>query len=266
MSDTELKAQIEAATVYEAFFVPALFGQWAAPILDAAHVQEGDRLLDVGCGTGVLARAAVERVGKSGLVVGLDNNAAMLTVAKGIAPEITWKEGAAEALPFEDASFDVVASQFGLMFFERTPALREMMRVLKPGGRLVLSVWDRLENIPAYTILIAMLQHMVGQRAADTLRAPFVLGDLEKLKAVFDAAGIAPEIVTHAGTARYPSARSWVLTDVKGWFPIVDLVLDKAQYDGLLDEAEHALHAFVQPNGSVTFPIPVHIASLTRAS
>jgi ubiquinone/menaquinone biosynthesis C-methylase UbiE len=264
MSNAELKAQIEAATVYEAFFVPALFEQWTTPMLDSARVAEGDRLLDVGCGTGVLARAAVERVGPTGSVIGLDNNAAMLSVAAQIAPHITWKEGAAEALPFEDASFDIAASQFGLMFFDRTPALHEMMRVLKPGGRLVASVWDRLENVPAYSILIAMLQHMVGRRAADALRTPFVLGDMEKLQKVYDDAGIACEIETHEGTARYPSVRSWVLTDVKGWFPLVDVVLDKEEYDGLLDEAEHALHAFVQPNGSVVFPITVHIASSTR--
>jgi len=264
MSDEELQAKFEAATVYEAFFVPALFGQWADPMLDTAKVHEGDHVLDVGCGTGVLARAAVDRVGKSGRVVGLDNNAAMLTVARQIAPDITWQEGAAEKLPFDDASFDVVASQFGLMFFDRTPALREMMRVLKPGGRMVLSVWDSLEHIPAYSILIALLQHKVGPRAADALRAPFMLGDPDKLKAVFDEAGIEAKIARRQGTARYPSVRSWVLTDVKGWFPLVDVMIEKTQYEELLDEADHALHAFVQPNGTVVFPITVHIALVSK--
>lgn len=264
MTNTEFKAQVEAATVYEAFFVPALFEQWTTPVLDAANVTEGDRVLDVACGTGVLTRAAVERVGPSGFVVGLDINPAMLLVAERIAPYITWKEGAAESLPFDDASFDVVASQFGLMFFDRTPALREMMRVLKPGGRLVLSVWERLENIPAYSILIATLQHCAGEKAADALRTPFVLGDPAKFKAVFDDAGITCEITTHIGEARYPSVRSWVLTDVKGWFPLVDVMLTKEQYDALVDEAEHALHAFKQPNGSAVFPIGVHIATATK--
>jgi SAM-dependent methyltransferase len=264
MSSADLKAQIEAATVYEAFFVPALFEQWTGPMLDTARVSPGQHVLDVGCGTGVLARCALQRVGETGGVCGLDQSPAMLSVAAKITPEVTWKEGVAEELPYKDESFDVVASQFGLMFFDRTRALREMMRVLKPGGRLVASVWDRLENIPAYSILIALLQHLVGRRAADALRTPFVLGNTADLAAVFDQAGFPCTIVTHEGTARYPSVRSWVLTDVKGWFPLVDVVLEKNEYDALLDEAEHALHAFVQPNGAVVFPIGVHIASVIK--
>lgn len=264
MTDADLQAQMEAATVYEAFFVPALFEQWTTPMLDTADVAAGNRLLDVACGTGVLTRAALRRVGPSGEVVGLDPSTAMLAVASKIAPDVTWKQGVAEALPFDDASFDVVTCQFGLMFFDRPRALREMMRVLKPGGRLVVSVWDRLENIPAYSILIALLRHMVGVRAADALRAPFSLGDTALLQAAFDEAGIESTIATHEGTARYPSVRSWVLTDVKGWFPLVDVVLEKAQYDDLLDEAEHALHAFTTSSGAVLFPIGVHIASATR--
>jgi SAM-dependent methyltransferase len=264
MADAELKAQVEAATVYEAFFVPALFEQWTSPMLDTAKVRPGDHVLDVGCGTGVLARAAVDRVGPSGMVVGLDSNPGMLSVASQIAPHVTWKEGAAEKIPFDDASFDVVASSFGLMFFDRTPALHEMMRVLRPGGRLIVSVWDSFENIPAYSILIALLRHKVGLRAADALRAPFGLGDPEKLKGVFDAAGITCKFSRRQGSARYPSVRSWVLTDVKGWFPLVDVTVEKTQYDALLNEAEHALHAFVQPNGTVAFPISAYIALATK--
>jgi SAM-dependent methyltransferase len=264
MVDNDLKTQVEAATVYEAFFVPALFEQWTSHMLDTARVQEGDRVLDVACGTGVLARAAWDRVGKSGSVTGLDSNPAMLTVAEKIAPHITWKEGAAEKLPFDDASFDVVACAFGLMFFDRTPALREMMRVLKPGGRLILSVWDSLEDIPAYSILVALIQHKISLRAADALRAPFSLGDPEKLKAVFDESGIHAKFARKQGTANYPSVRSWVLTDVKGWFPLVDVNVDKGQYEELLNESEHALHAFIQPNGTVSFPIFAHIALATK--
>jgi SAM-dependent methyltransferase len=264
MADSELKAQIQAATVFEAFFVPALFEQWTAPVLDTAGVREGSRFLDVACGTGGLARAAVERAGPSGSVTGVDINPGMLTVAAQVAPHITWKEAPAEALPFEDASFDVVASDFGLVFFDRTRAIGEMLRVLKPGGRLVFAVWDRVENIPAYSILIALLQVKVSQQAADALRVPFSLGDVAALKHVFDEAGVVCDIATHQGTARYPSVSSWVLTDLKGWFPIVDVTVDNEASAALIDAAELALHAFVQPNGSVVFPIQVHIASLTK--
>jgi SAM-dependent methyltransferase len=264
MADSTIKSQIQAATVFEAFFVPALFEQWTGPVLDTDAVREGDRFLDVACGTGALARAAVDRVGPSGSVTGVDVNPGMLTVAAQVAPHVTWKEAPAEALPFEDASFDVVASNFGLVFFDRTRAIGEMLRVLKPGGRLSFAVWDRVEHIPAYSILIALLQVKVSQQAADALRVPFSLGDTGMLKHVFDEAGIVCDIVTLQGTARYPSVSSWVLTDLKGWFPIVDVTVDMEASAALITEAELALHAFVQPNGAVVFPIGVHVASLVK--
>lgn len=264
MVDNDLKTQVEAATVFEAFFVPALFGQWPEPLLDTAKVHPGDHVLDVGCFTGVLAREAHGRVGPSGRVVGVDSNPAMLTVARQIAPDIEWQEAAAEKLPFGDASFDVVASAFGLPYFNHTPALGEMWRVLKPGGRLILCVWDCLENVPAYSILVALLQHKIGPRPADALRVPFSLGNQDRLRAIFRDAGLDAKMSRRQGTARYPSVRSWVLTDVKGWFPMVDVSVEKDQYEELLQEAEHALHAFIQPNGTVSFPIFAHIALATK--
>lgn len=264
MSDAEPNPQIHAATVFEAFFVPALFGQWPAPMLDTAKVHAGDHVLDVGCFTGVLAREAFARTGTTGRVVGLDRNPAMLTVARQVAPDIEWQEGAAEQLPFADASFDVVASAFGLPYMDRPTALREMWRVLKPGGRLIVSVWDSLDNIPAYSILVALLQHKIGPRPADALRVPFSLGDTDRLKAIFHEAGIDAKMARRQGTVNYPSVRSWVLTDVTGWFPMVDVNIDKQIYEDLFGEAEHALHSFIQPNGTVVFPITVHIALATK--
>jgi SAM-dependent methyltransferase len=233
-------------------------------LLDTARAQPGDHVLDVGCFTGVLAREALCRVGPSGHVVGIDRNPGMLAVAKQIAPDVTWQEGGAESLPFADASFDVVASAFGLPYFDRTPALREMWRVLKPGGRLITAVWDRLEDVPAYSILVALLQHKIGPRAADALRVPFSLGDPDRLRSIFQEAGIEVKLARRQGTVNYPSVRSWVLTDVKGWFPMVDVDVDKQLYEDLIAEAEHGLHAFVQANGTVVFPISVHVALATK--
>jgi SAM-dependent methyltransferase len=131
-----------AAEVYEEFFVPALFREWAIRVADAADIQPGWRVLDVACGTGILARTIAERLGAKGSVVGLDLNEGMLQVAKRKAPAIEWRQGRAESLPFEAHSFDATVSQFGLMFFEdRRAALQEMARVLKPGGHLAVAVW-----------------------------------------------------------------------------------------------------------------------------
>lgn len=109
--------EIAAAKAYEELHVPALFRQWAPIVLDSATLSEGDRVLDVACGTGVLAREAKARFGDSCPVTGLDAGAGMLTVAQALDPSVDWRQGLAESLPFEDAAFDVVVSQFGLMFF-----------------------------------------------------------------------------------------------------------------------------------------------------
>jgi ubiquinone/menaquinone biosynthesis C-methylase UbiE len=96
-------------------------------VADAAKIASGDRVLDVGCGTGVLARAAADRVAADGQVTGLDLNKGMLAVARRLRPKIEWRQGDATKLPFADGSYDVVMSQFSLMYFpDRIAALNEM--------------------------------------------------------------------------------------------------------------------------------------------
>ena len=97
---------LSAAEVYEDFFVPALFQEWTGRVIDAAHIQTGQRVLDVACGTGVLARAAAHRVGATGSVAGVDINQGMLAVAERKGPSIEWRQGRAEALPFDNDSFE----------------------------------------------------------------------------------------------------------------------------------------------------------------
>src|SRR5262245_2671177 len=141
MSDTK-RGQVSssAAEIYESFFVRCLFQQWTARMCDTGHLQSGQRVLDVACGTGVLARAAALRVAPGGHVIGGDINEGMLAVARRSAPAIEWHQCAAEQLPFDDGSFDAVLCQFGLMFFtDRDQAVHEMARVLRPGGRLAVA-------------------------------------------------------------------------------------------------------------------------------
>lgn len=250
-----------AAEVYETFFVPALFEQWTNRVADAADIREGHRVLDVACGTGVLTRIAAERVGQSGQVVGLDINEGMLAVAQRKAPQMTWQHGKAEALPFDDAYFDGVVCQFGLMFFEdRAVAIREMTRVLKPGGRLIVAVWDSLANTPGYAAMVELLQRLFGHDIANGLRAPFVLGDTQRLRSLFDMPELAQvDISTQQGHARFPSLEAWVHTDIKGW-TLADQI-DDTQYKQLLHEAQTALSHFVGAGGEVIFPAPAHFIS-----
>jgi SAM-dependent methyltransferase len=263
---TTLKGQVtqSAAEIYEDFFVPALFQEWAPRVADAARLSRGECVLDVACGTGVLAREAAKRTAPDGKVTGLDRNDGMLDVARAKAPGIAWRNGQAESLPFDDAAFDGVVSQFGLMFFDgRVAALREMWRVLRPGGRLAVAVWAALEETPGYAAMTALLHRLFGEKIANELRAPYALGDTGLLRSLCADAGIMDaEVQTVEGTARFPSIQSWVHTDVKGW-TLANLI-DDAQYRALQQASGPALKQFVQADGTVAFRHPAHIVTAAK--
>lgn len=252
---------IDAANAYEALFVPALFRQWAPRVADAAAIRDGHRVLDVACGTGILAREADSRIGAAGHVVGLDPNPGMLAVAARLAPDVEWREGVAESLPFAGGSFDAVVSQFGLMFFrDRRQALQEMRRVLAGGGRLVLAVWNSLDAIPAYASLVTLLEEMAGRPAADALRAPFVLGDRGRLSMLAGEAGMtAAAIQTLPGVAEFPSIRTMVEADLRGWLPVMGVILSDDHIEAILRQAERTLAAYETPDRRMSFPISAHL-------
>jgi len=176
-----------AAEVYQEHLVPAIFGPWAPIVVESASLRPGERVVDVACGTGAVAREAAPQVGVSGTVVGLDLNPGMLAVARELPPAsgalVEWREGDATAMPFHNAAFDVVLCQLGLQYFpDRPAALGEMHRVLVPGGRLVLLVWQSIEHSPGFARLAEALERHVGTLAAAIMRAPFVFGDPEEVR------------------------------------------------------------------------------------
>lgn len=253
-----------AAAIYDEFFLPALFSAWAPRVVAAARLQPGMRVVDVACGTGVLTIEAARAVSPGGMAIGVDLNPAMLAIARQKKSEVEWREASAEALPLDSDDFDAVVSQFGLMFFrDPTAAIREMWRVLRPGGRLVVALWDSLENTPGYAGVTSLLARLFGDAVADLLRSPYALGDPRAVHALLADAGVGGAEVEHvSGQARFPSIRSWMQTDVRGW-TLAD-ELDDDQYERLVTEAEKELRGFVMPDGSVRFEHPALIAAARK--
>lgn len=253
------------AEVYDQLFVPALFRQWGPVVAAAAYVKAGDRVLDVGCGTGALTLAAADLAGPKGSVAGLDASPEMLAVARRKTARIEWIEGRAEALPLPSGGFDAVVSQFALMFFEdRAGALREMMRVMVPGGHLAVAVCDAIENSPGYAVLANLLERLFGKTVADGFRRPFVLGDPERLLNISRDAGIFNATVTsHRGEVRFESIASLVSTERACAWTLGGLLNDD-QFARLLQEAETALLPFATDNGTVVFDMPALILSARK--
>ena len=249
-----------AAEVYEAFFVPALFDQWPERVLDTAQISAGDDVLDVGCGTGILARAAARRLNDSGSVTGIDINDGMLTIARKTTEPVTWRHGPAELLPFPDHSFDRVVSQFALMFFaDQKAGVQEMARVARPGGTITVATWASIDQSPGYAAMVELLQRLIGDEGANALMAPFTLGTKDKVHDLI--AEILPNatVTVHHGQARFDSLEDWIHTDVRGW-TLADMITDD-QYTQLLAAAKRELTTFVDRTGQVRFPAPALIAT-----
>ena len=262
MSTTEtFQITLETAETYESKFVPALFADWAPHVVDMGDVTAGQSVLDVACGTGVVARAAAERVGPNGGVVGVDLNQAMLTVAERVCPGIELRQADVTDLPFEAATFDVVLCQMALMFFpDRVAAIREMGRVVKPQGTVVIMVPSSLDAQPAYRPLVDLAARHAGPEAVAMLSAYWVCGDLDELLRTVRAAGLhVLSTRTRMGTARFASIDDFVATEVEST-PVRQRLTDD-EYDTLRREANDVLQAFTASGGTAEIPIEGHLVA-----
>ena len=184
----------DGAEAYEKYIVPAFSDTWAQNLVDRASLRNGDRILEIGCGTGIVTRHAYRSMGESVSLTGVDVNEIVLKKAREICPpdttSIEWKQCNAEDLPFCDSQFDVVLCQQGLQYFpDRSKALTEVNRVLESGGRAFFSVWRSLEYFPFYLALHKALERYVDEEAAFTLSSAFTLGDASQLRDLFESAG-----------------------------------------------------------------------------
>ena len=243
-----------AAERYERVLVPLLFRPWAADLVKLADLRDGERVLDVACGTGIVARLAAQHVGAAGDVTGLDLNAGMVAVARSLpsAPgaAITWIESSALDMRLADASFDVVLCQQGFQFFpDKSAALREMKRVLSPGGRLLLSVWAGAT--PYDIAMSAAVERHVGADAAATLRTSRTVPGSEALRQHMVEAGFRDvQVRPRTLTTRLPAVAEYVLQHLSAT-PVADAVarLSDADRAALGAEVSAALREYRDGDG-----------------
>jgi ubiquinone/menaquinone biosynthesis C-methylase UbiE len=178
----------EAAILYEQYGQFAM-GPWTDDLILSAGCKPGDRVLDVACGTGLVARRVNAASGATCRVTGIDLNAHMVSVARQ-QPAIDWHIGDVSAMPFKDGAFDVVLCQQGLQFFpDRRAAMQEMARVLAPEGRLSLNVWGPLERQAFFVTLFKAVGRFIGDDAAKTIASPYTLTTREELRELAVGAG-----------------------------------------------------------------------------
>jgi SAM-dependent methyltransferase len=252
------------AELYEATFVPAIFGEWAPHLVDAAGVSAGARVLDVACGTGVVARAAADRVGPAGAVTGVDLSKAMLAVARRTRPDLAWRQADAANLPFPDGSFDVVLCQSALMFFpDPVKALGEMGRVTTARGTVAVQVYSSLDAQSGYRPFIQAAARHAGPDAVNLLGTYWIHGDLDALRRLLDRAGLhVADVRTRTGTVRFDSVDELVGIEI-GATPLADRINDEV-YGRILADSREALARFRTASGGLAVPIEGHIVTAHR--
>jgi ubiquinone/menaquinone biosynthesis C-methylase UbiE len=203
--DTPGEAARNVGATYERYFVPSIGKPFARPVIEASDLQQGERVLDVACGTGVAARLAAERVAPTGTVVGIDPHPGMLEAARRTSRDVEWRLGPAERLPLPDESFDAVVCSLGLQFFtDKGKGLEEMRRVLAPGGRAALGTAGPTPPLMA-TIADVLADH-VGPEASRFVHAVFSLHDAEQLGSMLETAGFDHvEVETRSVPLRVPA-------------------------------------------------------------
>lgn len=246
---------------YESYLVPALFAPWAERLVQLAAPQPGERVLDIACGTGIVARCAAAAVGADGSVVGVDRNARMLDVARAASvhahPPIGWRAGDATDLPFPDGAFEIAFCQQGLQFFaDPALTLREMHRVLVPGGRVALAMWRPIQHSSGFALLAEALERHAGADAAAVMRAPFAGPDADALRQLVTDAGFGgAKVGIGIGGARFPSPEEFLRQQAAS-SPLAGPVeaLDAAALEALTSDLVGVLRPYLDDNG-LLFPV-----------
>lgn len=257
---------------YEQYQVPHIVGPLARIFLAHMPIEPGQRLLDVACGTGVIAREAAYMVGTKGSITGIDLNEGMLDIARMHAPDssttLQWHKADAENLPFPDASFDVALCQQGLQFFpDKLVALQEMYRVLEPGGLVGICVWRSIEHSPFHHALAKALTRHVSARASEQIEAQFSFGNADALFELMSEAGfVETEMWSAVETIRMPPPGTSISSLLAGTPVGPEFTdLDDASRKAVIDDVSSMLESYGTEDG-LAVPQAAHIALAKKRS
>ncbi len=206
--------------LYERHLGPVLFEPYAVDLAGRIKGPVG-QLLEIACGTGRLTAHLLEGLAPGGRLVATDLNADMLQVAKKRVqdPRLSWALADAGKLPFDDAEFDLVACQFGVMFFpDKVGAFEEVRRVLRPGGTWLFNTWDGLDHNPRPAIIRQVLDNVFGaDKHAFTTKGPYSYHDREAIRRQLDKAGFTEvRIESRAIVTQYESAADFLTGFIDG--------------------------------------------------
>lgn len=256
--------------VYDRYLVPLIFESYARDLAERVVQVEPERVLETAAGTGVLTRAMSSRLPARARIVATDLNQPMLDYAQRTSPRddrVTWRQADAMALPFEDETYDVVACQFGVMFFpDMIRACREVYRVLKPGSHFLFNAWDHiLVNDFANVVTQALIKLFQDDPPLFMARTPHGHHDVARIKRQLRASGFASiSVEAREHKSRAPSALDVAIAYCQGT-PLRNEI--EARDPSRLEEATHAaadLLARRFGNGAIEGRIRAHVFSVTR--
>jgi ubiquinone/menaquinone biosynthesis C-methylase UbiE len=205
---------------YDRYLAPLFFNDFADDLVARLPVRDGVRVLEVACGTGIVTRRLVARLGGRGRVVATDLNEAMFVHARRLMPgdDVEWQQAEGTRLPFPDRAFDAVVCQFGVMFFaDKAAGARETFRVLKPGGMYLFNVWESLERNPVPRITHETVAGFFPTDPPKFYTVPFSYHDTRVIESLLHDAGfegVRCEHVAKEGTS--PSAADAAVGLVEG--------------------------------------------------
>lgn len=260
------------AELYEQFYGPAMFQPLAEVLVTFAKPKPGESLLDLACGTGLVARRVTSLVGAGGKVVAVDINPAMLEVGRRqptpAGTSIEWLEGDALTIDLSSYEFDLVLCQQGLQFFaDRLAALKRIRNLISPGGRVALATWQEIEKhelLNEFAVVESRHLATLGVKY-DDLIAPFSLSEAEHIHALLSEAGFSNIGITSTTIeTRFPSPATFARNMETAYGAVIPaFIKDPPAFSAFVEAVEEETHSIVErftQEGFVVFPMYANIA------